>query len=43
MAAYKGKVLDVLEMNSKGNTPELIAEALGLTVDEVKEIIENYS
>jgi hypothetical protein len=43
MAAYKGKVLDVLELTLRGETPEIIAEKLGLTIEEVKEVIENYS
>ena len=39
MGAYKGTVLDVLELHKEGYTAEYIAESQGLTIEEVKKII----
>ncbi len=43
MAAYKGLILDVLEMHKEGHTPTKIARALGIDVEKVEQIIRDYS
>jgi DNA-binding CsgD family transcriptional regulator len=43
MGAYKGKILDVLELYKEGHTIEQIAKSQGLTVEEVKYIIEEFA
>ena len=43
MAAYKGLILDVLEMHKEGNSPIMIARALGIDVEQVEQIIRDYS
>lgn len=43
MAAYKGLILDVLEMHQEGHPPAKIARALGIDVEQVEQIIRDYS
>ena len=43
MAAYKGLILDVLEMHKEGQLPAKIARALGIDVEQVEQIIRDYS
>lgn len=43
MAAYKGLILDVLEMHKEGHSPIMIARALGIDVEKVEQIIRDYS
>ena len=43
MGAYKGIILDVLELYKEGHTIEDIADHKGLSVEEVKKIIQDYS
>jgi hypothetical protein len=43
VAAYKSLILDVLEMHKDGNSPVLIARALGIDVEQVEQIIRDYS
>ena len=43
MGAYTGTILDILEMYKEGNSVEFIAEAKGLSVEEVQKIIDDYA
>jgi DNA-binding NarL/FixJ family response regulator len=43
MGAYKGKIMQVLDLHGEGHTAEEIAEHVGLSVEEVKTIIKEYS
>ncbi len=43
VAAYKGLILDVLEMHHEGHLPAKIARALGIDVQQVEQIIRDYS
>jgi uncharacterized protein (DUF433 family) len=43
MAAYKGTILDVIELYKDGLTIEDIAKSKGLTIEEVEKIIKEYS
>lgn len=43
MAAYKGLILDVLEMHQEGHLPTKIARALGIDVTQVEQIIRDYA
>lgn len=43
MAAYKSLILDVLELHKDGNSPVSIARALGIDVEQVEQIIRDYS
>ena len=43
MGAYKGIVMQVMDMHLDGNTPDEIARAVGITVEEVLKIKSDYS
>ena len=43
MGAYKGKIMQVLDLHSEGHSVEDIADHVGLSVEEVKRIIREYS
>jgi hypothetical protein len=43
VAAYKGLILDVLEMHKEGHPVVKIARALGVDVEQVEQIIRDYS
>jgi hypothetical protein len=43
VAAYKGLILDVLEMHKEGHSPAMIARSLGIDIEQVEQIIRDYS
>ena len=43
MGAYTGIVMQILDMHSEGTPLEEIAQAVGLTVEEVEQVIKDYS
>ena len=43
MGAYKGIVIQAMDMHLDGDTPDEIARAVGITVEEVMKIISDYS
>jgi hypothetical protein len=43
MAAYKGLILDVLEMHKEGYPATKIARALGIDFEQVEQIIRDYA
>ena len=43
MAAYKGLILDVLDMHKEGHSHVMIARDLGIDIEQVEQIIRDYS